>query len=226
MEEGSGSTFILDRSGRGNLMFKQAADMAQVAGKVGFAQNFERNLGDNNGFVLPIGSDLGMLSTEFFVGLWVQMESLPGVGMCAAARRSDTEVDWEIRCRQNDRFEFTMSDLAEGGIEVTVESPVARAAGVWYFIAAWHDRAQGKALLKVNEEATVSAPCTTSGSAFDNPAASIGARDPGDPWDGSIDQVMVMRRALAPHEIAAYYNQGFGVSYRQLQRRYRNRRTA
>ena len=181
--------------------------------------------GGKLGSCLTIGlGGLGVNSSGAFVmgdikfggHMWIRPTSLPGSQQHILGRWQQTgnQREWRLIMTAGSKFQFDVSN--NGTAVVSATDTTTLSAGVWYFVAFWHDPIANTINIKVNSGTTVSTAHSTgvfSGSAiymglgYDETTSSGLLR-------ASIDE-MAMWRGNFPSatDLAVIYHAGIGLEY-------------
>lgn len=180
-----------------------------VAGKVGYACDFEKDSTDYAGFGTTLGSIFG--TSDISVSCWVQMESQ--VGYTSPIGNWNGENYWMF-------FFDTKPQLALnfGSGNNYTEANSAINTGEWYHVVATIDR-QGYTKLYVNGTLQTDSDDISASSAVNlNTTNLLNIGTAGDNYsnftfDGKIDEVGIWLRVLTQADVTELYNSGTGITY-------------
>ena len=192
----NGGSSAGDASGNG-LVGTLVNNPTWSTGKVGSAVTFN---GVNSYVSVPDNAVLD--PTAVTVTAWVKFNSIPYTGQIAINK----EGQYRLIAGDVDTSHASLryATTATGWGSGTLVGSTALAAGRWYHVAATYDGAAWKLYLNGIQDGSKSESGNlVSGS---NPLY-IGTQSIGsNPFNGSVDDVHVYRRALSPQEVAAIYN--------------------
>ncbi|MBD8078702.1 LamG-like jellyroll fold domain-containing protein [Cellulosimicrobium arenosum] len=198
LDEGEGTTSA-DASGSSPLTL--SGDAAWVDGVHGSALHFD---GDGDGDSADTDTAVVDTTGDYSVSAWVTLDSLPGNYATAVSQDGpNTENPFYLQYGQG-AWAFS----TPGGRRATL--PTTPELERWYHLVGVHDAAAGKVRLFVDgsqvSEAEAATPVQSTGS------FSIGRgaynHQPGDWWDGDIDEVQAFDHALTADEVADLYAGG------------------
>lgn len=195
-----------------NHLTEVGGPIASAPGKVGNARDLE--LSNGQYFSRPDNADLSVGDVDFTFCCWVKAESLATYNTIINKWGVSGTFEYKIyRDQSTTAFHFILS--ADGVGYTNWQGNVAPVVGTWYFIAAWHDSVANTINIQIDNAAVISAAYVTG--VFNGPSVfQIGQGDPGQNWDGLIDEVGFWKRVLTPAERTFLYNGGAGRSYAEL----------
>ena len=203
LEEASGTR--VDSHGSNDLTDNNT--VTQTDGKVDNAGQF--TLANSEKLSHADNASLSTGDVDWTVARWAYADSLSGETMISG-KAGANDREWILRYYDvTDRFQFFLAntDLLSAN---NLGSPTTN---TWYFIVLWHDAANDKIYLQVNNGAADSMSTTVAG--LDSTADfTIGyAEGNSSYWDGRVDEVGFWKRVLTTEERTALYNVGGGASY-------------
>lgn len=176
-----------------------------VAGKVGTAGDFERNLTE-----FLSRADEALLSTgniDFTVAAWVQVETTGTRHIGSKGQEYAFKIEGlDAACR----FIF---GIANGVVEVTANTFGAPALLTWYYAQAQHDAVNNLLRIRVNNGAWNQ---ITTGATVPVDAAvdfQIGALGGIANWDGLINQFAFWKAKKSDADLNEIYNAGSGLAF-------------
>lgn len=167
-------------------------------------------LADNASLSMGVGA-------SFSVSGWANLASGGGFRRILAKGDRSTAATGEYSLGYNNasRFELAVSDGS--AVTVVTDSVVLVSTGTWYFVVGVVDLAAGLVKISVNANPFVTTPFVgpvqDGGNAFRIGNDTVGA---GRLWDGSLDTIFVVKRALSLAEITYLYHSGAGRSWGDL----------
>jgi hypothetical protein len=192
------------------------ATVAQVAGKLGNAADFEQ---DNEPPVEHLSiADNSSLSTgdiDYTFAFWVNRESDDGADKTVVSKASTGALRWEYQIYYDDSSDeydiaiYPGTNIAIARIGSGVGS--ASATGTWDFVVAGQDATNNQAFIQINNGTRQTV--ALSGTSIDGTSAFlVGSFDTNglNQWDGGIDAMGFWKKTLSLAEVSDLYNSGTG----------------
>jgi trimeric autotransporter adhesin len=204
LDEASGTR--ADATGRGNNLTDNNT-VTQAAGKVGSAAQF--TAANSEYLRVADNADISTGNVDFTLACWLQLATKGARrGAVAKDNNAGAGVEYELEYENTtDRIRWRVR-----GETLNADVLGSPAAGTWYFVVAWHDSAQAKRFVQVNDGTANSAAQITP-PADGAAALDIGRWEAGFYWDGLIDEVGFWKRVLTAAERTTLYNGGAGRTY-------------
>ena len=196
-----------------------ASDFSESGGTIASQTGTQGNAADftaSNGktLVTPDSASISSGDIDFTIAFWVYFDTLnlstdkwilnkntDGAGVNEYHVLYDTGVN---------KFRFLA--YGAGSNVADVWGGPSASAGQWYFVTAYHDAANNKAGISVNNSAPVET--STTGAPSDTGASlRIGGRATSGFFDGRVDEVGIWKRILTSQERSDLYNAGAGNTY-------------
>jgi len=166
-----------------------------ASGKQATAADFEF---DNSEYLTaPSNSQLNMSASDIYVSAWIKPESV-GAWHIIVSKRGDTDAVSEYQLRVDSTNHPGFAVWGTTGATVATSSGTL-AAGQWYFVEGWTDKANRTVYVNVNNGVPTSATWTSTEDRNNasSEALTIGAaKNNGivNYWDGLIDEVTIYKR--------------------------------
>lgn len=221
LEESSGSR--ADRHGGQSLT--EHNTVTSSGGRVGQAASFEESASEYLSRASEAAIQAGDVAYTWLA--WAMLESRPGHEMVLVGKVDTGNGQSEYRLATggsaNNPFVFRVYRPTDSAVDVETGGGIA--IGTWYFLEAAHDPIADEITIGVNG-ATPAGQST--GGALQSPSnadLTLGRTmaQANVYYDGLLDQVVLLRRVLTARDRAAWYNRGYGRSYKSCRRPHRHR---
>lgn len=182
------------------------APVWNVSGKVGGAYTFD---GIND--YIQVGNDSSLsLGNQFTVSSWVYLSSYPGASVYPGILNKNGESGYNLRINNNGEgnrvaFFFRNDTTAEPRVQTTSAPPLNQ----WFHITVTYNSTGGNSNLKIYYNGVLNSTVNRSGSPLANAVnLTIGRRNSGEYFNGSIDDVQIFNTTLSANQIKAMYDSG------------------
>lgn len=205
-------------------------DSGWVAGAAARADGAIRFDGVDDYVRIPPADSLEIGTNALTISLWVQLETLPA-GLArpfAFLYGSDLAAYMVYLDRPNNELRFTVTDSGRQSASPGIPAADLQ-TGVWHHVAGVFDGAAGEAriyldgrLIDTHAGADAAPGRGLTGTVLSGQYAAIGRKGDEDDFyfPGTVDDLALWRRALAPAEIAQIHSAGLqGVPLREIPRR-------
>lgn len=190
--------YLEDLSGNGN--HGKVTGTTSVAGKLGNARDFN----SASDMITVTASPSLRCSVAFTVSAWINPDTLPASAGYGIVGKLDFTQSWRIWLRPDGKIEFDAKSDSVGNLFSTT---ALTTGGGWYHVVGTFDGVT--ATLYVNGVSEASASTADWGNTA-NVNIGIGKTDSTLSFDGQIDEVQIVPRALTSAEISSLYN-GYGT---------------
>jgi len=197
MDDNADDTKVVDSSDNSNDgTAQQNTSVLSTTGKIGSALTF-----NGSGDYINCGNDSSLdLTDNFTIAAWIKPTSFSRLGGIVGKYHTYPANSYWLRLGSD----YPYNKVSFGGKTILHSSSTLN-ANQWYFIVAISDSGIGKIYINGNLDASSAVSISSS-----SDPVCIGADYLGDPryFDGIIDNVMILNRALSTGEIQQLYQDG------------------
>ncbi|MCC6618787.1 MAG: LamG domain-containing protein [Chloroflexi bacterium] len=210
MDEASGSRAD---SHTGGLTLTDNNTVAAAAGKHGNGADFES--ANSESLSRNDGSEFDMLTGDWTLAGWIKLESAPASNFSIFSKYLTTGEQRAILFNKNTSNVLTFTTYSLGTatpVDTLASTFGALSAGVWYFVAIYHDATNDIKGIRVN--ATLDTVGYAAG-VFDSTFLFLFGRTGGSTnyFDGVMDEMCLWNKVLSADELDWLYNGGTGRTY-------------
>lgn len=195
-------------------------DNALVTGNLGPA-NFNRSsqftVASSKFLSCPSNNSLQVSAFDFTWAFWMFLDA-NNINQVIIGKDIDSPTasrDYTVECVSN-TFKFYTNG---GSFSQTVTAAETLSASVWYFVVAWNDSIAQTLNISINNAAPTVGVSYTSIPPYSATDLNIGRRAYAgfqEYFGGRICRMGFWKRKLSTLEISVLYNNGYGLSYREL----------
>lgn len=154
---------------------------------------------------------------DFEVGAWMRLDSKSTTQAIIQKYSISDNKEYALYYRgSTDRFEFTVSSDGTATQAISADNFGAVSISVWYYVRAYHDSANNKIGIQVNNGTVNTIDYSSGVKANGTSSIDLGTFAGGNYLNGRIDSAYFKKGISTSDEATKLYNNGAGATYSQL----------